>query len=175
MSSINPKALRQTLGQFATGVVIVTTRSPAGEAVGLTINSFSSVSLEPPLILFSLAKTSFNHDNFVQAKSCGIHILAEEQRDISNRFARAGVDKWHGMEVEKSLHDAPLLADALAQMVCVPYAQYEGGDHTIFVVEVKEHRVRTGRVQPLLFFAGNYRSLHQDEMPMQAAWFDTLI
>jgi len=175
MTAVNPKALRQTLGQFATGVVIVTTRSPTGEAVGLTINSFSSVSLEPPLILFSLAKTSFNHDNFVQAKSCAIHILAEEQRELSNRFARAGGDKWQGLTSESGLHDAPLIAHALAQLVCVPYAQYEGGDHTIFVVEVKEHRVQSGRAQPLLFFAGNYRSLHQDVEPMQAAWFDTLI
>jgi len=175
MTAIDSKALRQTLGQFATGVVIVTTRNPSGEAVGLTINSFSSVSLDPPLVLFSLAKTSFNHDNFVQAKSCGIHVLAQEQREISNRFARAGVDKWHGMATETGLHDTPLISNALAQMVCVPYAQYAGGDHTIFVVQVKEHCVRMGRVQPLLFFAGNYCNLHQDEIPMQAAWFDTLI
>jgi len=175
VTSIDPKALRQTLGQFATGVVIVTTRSPSGEAVGLTINSFSSVSLDPPLVLFSLAKTSFNHDNFVQAKSCAIHTLAQEQREISNRFARAGVDKWHGVTTEVGLHDTPLISGALAHMVCVPYAQYEGGDHTIFVVRVEEHHVRTGSMQPLLFFAGNYRHLHQDEIPMQAAWFDTLI
>jgi len=175
MRTIDPKALRQTLGRFATGVVIVTTRDAQGAAVGLTINSFSSVSLEPPLVLFSLAKSSFNHDNFLRAQSCGINILAQEQRDISNRFARAGADKWHGVMAHQGLHDTPLIADALVHMVCTPHAQCDGGDHTIFIVRIEEHGVRADNAQPLLFFGGNYRNLLQDERPMQAAWFDTLI
>jgi len=175
MSTLDPRALRQTLGQFATGVVIVTSRAPDGHAVGLTINSFSSVSLEPPLVLFSLAKSSLNHDNFMQAESYGINILAQGQRETSDRFARrSGADKWEGVAMQEGLHGTPLIAGALAHMVCTPWSQCEGGDHTVFIARVEQHEV-SDDVQPLLFFRGRYRNLKEENLPMQAAWFDTLI
>jgi len=172
---IDPMALRQTLGQFATGVVVVTSRCPDGNPVGLTINSFSSVSLDPPLVLFSLAKSSLNHDNFVKATSYGINILTQQQRDISNRFARARTDKWEGVLEQEGLHGTPLIADALTHMVCTPYAQCDGGDHTIFVARIEAHSVREDGAQPLLFFRGRYQNLQESDAHMQAAWFDTLI
>jgi len=159
MTTIDPKALRKTLGQFATGVVVVTSRCPDGHAVGLTINSFSSVSLEPPLVLFSLAKSSLNHDNFLQASSYAINILALGQRDISDRFARARTDKWDGVAMQEGLHGTPLIAGALVHMVCVPHSHCDGGDHTVFIAKVEQHSVNGEDTEPLLFFRGRYYSL----------------
>jgi len=173
--TIDPMALRKTLGQFATGVVVVTSRCPDGLPVGLTINSFSSVSLDPPLVLFSLAKSSLNHDNFLQAACYGINILTQDQRDISNRFARARTDKWEGVAVQEGLHGAPLIQDALVHMVCTPYSHCDGGDHTVFLGEIVAHSARDDDVQPLLFFRGRYHNLQESDLQMQAAWFDTLI
>jgi len=169
--TIDAMALRKTLGQFATGVVVVTSRCPDGKPVGLTINSFSSVSLDPPLVLFSLAKSSLNHDNFRQASSYGINILTQAQRDISNRFARARTDKWEGVPVQNGLHGTPLIAGALTHMVCAPYAQY----HTVFLARIEAHSTREDDAQPLLFFRGRYQNLQESDALMQAAWFDTLI
>jgi len=170
----DPMALRKTLGQFATGVVVVTSRCPDGNPVGLTINSFSSVSLDPPLVLFSLAKSSLNHDNFLQASSYGINILTQDQRDISNRFARARTDKWEGVPVQEGAYGTPLIQDALVHMVCTPYAQCDGGDHTVFLAKIAQHSVYED-AQPLLFFRGRYHNLQESDVQMQAAWFDTLI
>jgi len=173
--TIDPILLRKALGQFATGVVVVTSRCPDGNPVGLTINSFSSVSLEPPLVLFSLARSSFNHGNFLKASSYGINILTQAQRDISNRFARAHTDKWEGVSICQGVHDTPLIEDALVHMVCVPYSQCDGGDHSVFLARVETLHIREGDVPPLLFFRGRYHSLQESDRLMQAAWFDTLI
>jgi len=173
--TIDPMALRKTLGQFATGVVVVTSRCPDGLPVGLTINSFSSVSLDPPLVLFSLAKSSLNHDNFLKASSYAINILTQDQRDISNRFARARTDKWEGVPVQAGLYSAPLIQDALVHMQCTPYTQCDGGDHTVFLAKIEALDVREDEAQPLLFFRGRYHSLQESDALMQAAWFDTLI
>jgi len=175
MTTIDPMHLRKALGQFATGVVVVTSRCPDGNPVGLTINSFSSVSLDPPLVLFSLARSSLNHNNFLQASRYAINILTQNQRDISNRFARARTDKWEGLPSLTDAEGTPLIQDALVHMVCTPYSQCEGGDHTVFLARIESLHVRDDDVQPLLFFRGRYHNLQESDHLMQAAWFDTLI
>jgi 3-hydroxy-9,10-secoandrosta-1,3,5(10)-triene-9,17-dione monooxygenase reductase component len=149
-----PKDFRHALGMFATGVTIVTTRSADGSPVGLTANSFNSVSLNPPLVLWSLAKSARSREAFTDAEHWNVHILAQDQEPLSNLFARAGEDKFAGQRVEEGVTPAPLLADCSARFQCRTMFQYEGGDHIIFVGEVLAYD-RTERA-PLLYVTGQY-------------------
>ena len=157
---IDPQALRQALGSFATGVTIVTTRDAAGLDVGLTANSFNSVSLNPPMILWSLAKSSRSLLAFVEAREFAVHILAADQRALSNRFAQRGIDKFATLTVSRSGHGTPLLEGCSARFICRTAFRYEGGDHDIFVGEVTtfEHFDRP----PLLFHGGRYADVRRE-------------
>ncbi len=156
------RLFRRVLGLFPTGVTIVTTWDEAGRPVGATVSSFNSVSLDPPLVLFSLAKTMACCDAFAAGGPIAIHVLGAEQESLSNRFARGGADKWADLNFGARDHGAPLLEGALATFECRPYAQYPGGDHTIFVAEVERLRFRDG--EPLVFCAGGYRQLAEREV-----------
>ena len=150
---IEPRALRNALGAFTTGVTIVTTRG-ADADIGLTANSFSSVSLNPPMVLWSLAKTSSSIEAFRNAGHFAVHILAADQDDLSGRFATKGIDKFAGLKLERGPGDVPLLNGCSARFECRTAFQYEGGDHTIFVGEVVNltHSERP----PLVFHGGRY-------------------
>jgi 3-hydroxy-9,10-secoandrosta-1,3,5(10)-triene-9,17-dione monooxygenase reductase component len=152
--TIEPKALRNALGAFATGVTIVTTRSVEGGDIGLTANSFSSVSLNPPMVLWSLARTASSIEAFRQSGHFAVHILAADQDDLSGRFAAKGIDKFAGLQIERGPGDAPLLGGCTARFECRTAFQYEGGDHVIFVGEVINltHSERP----PLIFHGGRY-------------------
>lgn len=152
--SATPQAFRAALGSFATGVTIVTTRDAAGNDVGLTVNSFNSVSLEPPMILWSLARSALSLPAFMDAEHFAVHILAAEQEDLSNLFARKGADKFSGLKLERGPGDVPLLDGCAARFQCRTAFRHEGGDHEIFVGEVLkfEHFER----QPLVFQGGRY-------------------
>ena len=152
---IDAKTLRSALGSFATGVTIVTTRH-AGKNVGLTANSFNSVSLDPPLVLWSLAKKSSNIEAFKNVDAFAVHILGADQVDLSNRFATPGIDKFEGIDVETGRMDVPLLRDCAARFVCQTAYRYDGGDHVIFVGEVLEFE--HSDKEPLLFHQGKYAS-----------------
>lgn len=152
--SFDVKAFRQALGCFATGVTIVTTRGSGGEPVGLTVNSFNSVSLEPPLVLWSLAKTSRHLPHFTQGSHWAVHILAADQEDLSNRFAKAGDNKFAGLQVHEGAGGVPLLDGCAARLQCQTHACHEGGDHVIFIGEVT-HFERSERA-PLVFHSGAY-------------------
>ncbi|EIT67884.1 flavin reductase [Hydrocarboniphaga effusa] len=145
---------RKALGSFATGVTIVTTRAPDGQALGLTVNSFNSVSLAPPLVLWSLANNSRNLAAFQSTEHWAVHVLAAHQDVLSGRFARAGEDKFAGIDCEIGLGDVPLLPGCSARFECRTTFQYEGGDHTIFVGEVL--RFDCGDAPPLVFHGGRY-------------------
>jgi 3-hydroxy-9,10-secoandrosta-1,3,5(10)-triene-9,17-dione monooxygenase reductase component len=145
---------RKALGSFATGVTIVTTRAPDGQALGLTVNSFNSVSLAPPLVLWSLANNSRNLAAFQSTEHWAVHVLAAHQDALSGRFARAGEDKFAGIDCETGLGDVPLLPGCSARFECRTTFQYEGGDHTIFVGEVL--RFDCGDAPPLVFHGGRY-------------------
>lgn len=148
------RAFRNALGTFTTGVTIITARAEDGTPIGLTANSFNSVSLEPPMVLWSLAKSSRSLEAFKQASYWTVHILAAEQEDLSNRFASRGEDKFGGLDLESGLGDVPLLKGCTARFQCKASFQYEGGDHIIFVGEVVEFD-RSDRA-PLVFQSGKY-------------------
>lgn len=150
----DPKDFRNALGMFATGVTIVTARAEGCAAVGVTANSFNSVSMQPPLVLWSLAKSARSLAVFSGKEHWNVHILSNEQEPLSNRFSRPGEDKFAGLELDTGITDAPLIPDCSARFQCRTMFQYEGGDHIIFVGEVVEYN-RTER-PPLLYVTGNY-------------------
>jgi 3-hydroxy-9,10-secoandrosta-1,3,5(10)-triene-9,17-dione monooxygenase reductase component len=152
--SIEKLQFRNALGAFATGVTIVTTRDRGGRDVGLTANSFNSVSLDPPLVLWSLAKTSLSLAAFSQCDHFAVHILAADQVILSDQFAKRGRDKFEGLVIERGESEIPLLTGCTARFRCRAAYQYEGGDHIIFVGEVIsfDHSARP----PLVFHGGGY-------------------
>lgn len=147
-------SFRDALGHFATGVTIITARGKDGTPVGVTVNSFNSASLEPPLVLWSLNRSSGTLPIFNEAGSFAVHILAAEQIELSNRFARPADNKFDGIEYGEGLGGAPLLAGCAARFECRTMYQYEGGDHIIFVGEVQRFDKAGGST--LLFHKGKY-------------------
>ena len=171
--SLDSKILRNALGSFATGVTIVTTRTAAGEDIGRTANSFSSVSLDPPMILWSLAKTSSSLDAFREAKHFAVHILSAEQDDLSGLFAGKKEDKFADLDIERGDDEIPLLKNCAARFACRTAHQYEGGDHVIFVGEVVDFQHSV--TPPLVFHGGAYGMLvrKQHDLEMMAAERET--
>jgi 3-hydroxy-9,10-secoandrosta-1,3,5(10)-triene-9,17-dione monooxygenase reductase component len=145
---------RKALGSFATGVTIITTRAPDGTPLGLTANSFNSVSLNPPLVLWSLANTSMSLPAFRVAGNWAVHVLASDQEELSARFAKRGESKFAGLETEEGLGGVPLLKGCSARFQCRTAFQYEGGDHVIFLGEVL--RFDRNEMPPLVFHGGRY-------------------
>ena len=150
----DPKDFRQALGMFATGVTIVTAQAEDGALVGVTANSFNSVSLDPPMVLWSLAKKARSLPVFSTTPHWNVHILSNEQEELSNRFAKAGEDKFAGLDLDVSSNSAPLLKGCSARFQCRTAFQYEGGDHTIFVGEVTHYD--SANRPPLLYVTGGY-------------------
>lgn len=152
--AFDPKHFRNALGMFGTGVTIVTTCTEEGEKIGITANSFNSVSLNPPMVLWSLAKNARSLAIFQQASTWNVHILSNEQEALSNRFARAGEDKFAELTLDSAPGEAPLLPHCSARFRCKTAFQYEGGDHIIFVGEVTDYD--TNPLPPLLYVTGSY-------------------
>ena len=152
--ALDPKEFRAALGSFTTGVTVITTRAADGTPVGLTANSFNSVSLDPPMVLWSLARKANSLPVFVACQHWAVHVLAADQEELSNRFARSGEDKFAGLDLDSSRADVPLLRGCAARFHCRTSFQYEGGDHIIFVGEVTEFD-RSDH-PPLVFHAGRY-------------------
>lgn len=150
--------LRNALGRFATGVAVVTAIDPDGNPIGLTVNSFSAVSLEPALVLWCLDNSSHNLKAFRSASHHGINILSIEQQDLSNRFATWPTDRFAGLSWRRGLGDALVLPTCCATFEVANQAQHNAGDHTIFVGRV-ERFAETLDLDPLLFYAGQYRTL----------------
>lgn len=145
--------LRAALGRFATGVTIVTACAPDGQPVGLTVSSFNSVSLAPPLVLWSLAHTSGSMAAFLQASHYAIHVLSAGQRALAERFASKGVDRWQDLPFASGAGGVPLLPGAVAVFECRSRSRYDEGDHVIFVGEVERCAHRTD-LAPLLYHGG---------------------
>lgn len=162
------KHLRHALGAFATGVTVVTTKGPEGEDVGRTANSFSSVSLSPPMVLWSLAKSSSSLAAFRDADHFAVHVLSAEQADLSALFAGKAPDKFAGLQVDRGDAAIPLLRDCTARFECRTVHRYDGGDHIIFVAEVTRHDHEP--VSPLIFHGGAYGRLvrHAETLPTDA-------
>ncbi len=147
------------LGTFATGVTIVTARSAGGELIGLTANSFNSVSLDPPLVLWSLARAAGSMPVLSAGSHYAINILAADQKALAERFATKGAERWGGVAFAQGLSGAPILAGVVASFECFNRSQYEEGDHVIFVGEVERCHHRPD-ASPLLFHGGRFYTEH---------------
>jgi len=159
LPTIDRNEFRSALGLFPTGVAVVTAEGAAGEGrVGMTITSFNSVSLDPPLVLFSIGKQALSLPVLCGAKMYCINILGEQHQHISSRFATAKADKWSDTDIE--FHDGlPFtLKDSIVSFQAVPYAQHDGGDHLIFVGRVVRIHKKE-EAAPLVFFGGKYAQL----------------
>ena len=150
----DPQAFRDALGSFVTGVTIVTARDEAGRPYGLTANSFNSVSLDPPMVLWSLSLRSGSLPVFRDADNWAVHVLAADQQAMSDRFARPGDGKFAGVEDVDGPEGAPLLAGYAARFGCRARFEYEGGDHAIFLGEVVDFDRR--EADPLIYHGGRY-------------------
>jgi flavin reductase (DIM6/NTAB) family NADH-FMN oxidoreductase RutF len=153
--SFSPKEFRSALGMFATGVTIVTAVTADGKPIGLTASSFNSVSLDPPLVLWSLARAAASLPAFSTGSHYAINILSAEQKTLAERFAIKGADRWGGVEYTHGTGNAPLLQGAVATFECFNRSRYEEGDHVIFVGEVERCTWRPGAA-PLLFHGGRF-------------------
>jgi flavin reductase (DIM6/NTAB) family NADH-FMN oxidoreductase RutF len=153
MNTSEQKHLREALGTFATGVTIVTTVGDGGQRIGLTANSFTSVSIDPPLVLWSLSKRSANLDSFRGASHFAVNVLSSAQQALCMRFAqRSETDRFDGVPLEASELGLPVLQDALASFECAKHDEYEAGDHVVFIGRIENYRKGDG--EALIFNAG---------------------
>ena len=160
-STIDPRDFRNALGTFATGVMIVTAMSADGRPYGITCNSFASVSLNPPLVLWSLGMFSQGLPIFQNASHFTVNVLDASQQGLAMQFARSSGDKFAGVKWSPGLGNAPVLADVAASLQCRATNRYYGGDHVIFLGAVEAYAY--GPSNPLLFARGSFgRSLADD-------------
>lgn len=157
--SFTTDEFRGALGMFATGVTIVTARAANGRLVGLTANSFNSVSLGPPLVLWSLARSAASMAALSTGSHYAINILASNQKDLAERFATKDVDRWADVAFTEGLGGAPVLAGVAASFECFNRSRYDEGDHVIFVGEV-ERCTHSPGASPLLFHGGRFYTEH---------------
>jgi flavin reductase (DIM6/NTAB) family NADH-FMN oxidoreductase RutF len=163
----DPRALRNAFGTFATGVTVVTTRQPDGTPRGFTANSFTSVSLDPPLLLVCLAKTAHSADVFSEAPHFAVNILAEDQKAVSGLFASRAPDKFQNCAWTPGPSDMPLIDGSLAAFTCANHQLVDAGDHLILIGYIDHFSTTEG--QPLGYFRGNYFSIGIEKDLAEAA------
>jgi 3-hydroxy-9,10-secoandrosta-1,3,5(10)-triene-9,17-dione monooxygenase reductase component len=152
--ALDSRALRNALGAFATGVTIVCTRNAEGQDIGITANSFNSVSLNPPMVLWSLSRMALSLPSFQQSPYFAVHVLAADQDDLSRRFATKGASKFQDLNLSRGHGNVPLIEGCSARFQCRTAFTYDAGDHIIFVGEVLAFDAYDR--PPLLFHAGRY-------------------
>jgi len=157
MAPVTSEEFRRACGRFATGVTIASVLDPQGVPHGLTVSSFTSVSLSPPLILICLGHEVTIIEIFRASRYFGINVLAKEQRGLSERFARKGEDRFNGLEWQRGETGVPLLTGTLASIECAIEQRFTAGDHDILIGEMVSARVADG--EPLIHFASQYRTL----------------
>ena len=151
---IDFEAYRRALSCFATGVAVVTTLDAGGQPIGMTISSFNSVSLEPPLVLWSIAKNAKSYDVFTQVEHFAVNVLAMHQKDVSALFGTSGADKFAQLDCRTGIGGAPILPEYAACFECSTEHRYDGGDHTIIVGRVQRFEDRES--DPLIFYRGRF-------------------
>ncbi|MEQ1756063.1 MAG: flavin reductase family protein [Micropepsaceae bacterium] len=156
--TLNSRGFRDALGHFATGVAVVSAMGPNGLPLGLTVNSFASVSLDPPLVLWSLDRASDRFAALMQVEHFGANILAQAERELSKRLSRKGEYALQGDEVRMGHHGVPMLQNAIASFECMVHQKVEAGDHVIFIGRVLEF-THKGHEEPLVYYRGGYREL----------------
>lgn len=154
---LDGKEFRRACGAFATGVCVAAVVGRDGKPHGLTVNSFTSVSLEPPLVLVCVGHKAASHGPFANAETFAVNVLGAEQQELSARFASSHPNRFEGIEWEHGELGAPVLGGALAVLECEMREKIEAGDHTVFVGLVRRAVVREGA--PLIYFSGKYREL----------------
>lgn len=148
------------MGLFATGVTVLTTRDSHGRPYGLTANAVASLSLDPPLLIICIDKKAETHPHFSDSRRFVVNILAEDQAELSTRFAKSGGDKFGDLTFSANQDGVPVLEGTIAHVECRIIETHEGGDHVIHIGEVQHAEVRGGR--PLCFFQGRYCHLESD-------------
>jgi flavin reductase (DIM6/NTAB) family NADH-FMN oxidoreductase RutF len=159
LMAIDQREYRNAAGCFATGVTIVTTLDHDGGKVGITANSFTSLSLNPPLVLFCVDAKINSFEAFESCRHFNINILREDQMELSNNFARSSDEKWDGIEHGYGENGCPAFSSSVAVLECDKHAMYEGGDHLIMVGEVTRMDYVDGECRPLLYYKGSYANL----------------
>lgn len=157
--SLDGRELRNALGRFATGVCVVTTMGNNQQALGMTANSFSSVSLDPPLVLWSLQNNSDVFETFARPHHYAINILSTEQQAHSNQYAKKGQHELDPSHYRLGKYGAPVIRQSLVTFECDLHTTYEAGDHLIIVGRVTDMHQRPSG-EPLVFYSGRYRELH---------------
>jgi flavin reductase (DIM6/NTAB) family NADH-FMN oxidoreductase RutF len=170
LSPVDPRALRSVLGRFATGVAVVTTTSPDGQPVGMTVNSFTSVSLDPPLVLFCVNRDSQLRPVFANADAFVVNVLRESQKELSRRFARPGLDRFGTRRPVPGRSGAPLLDSPLAAIECHTDRVVAAGDHDVVIGRVVAMHAPSDDGPPLVYYGGAYRSLDADSMDWWTAF-----
>ncbi len=158
--TLNPRLFRKVMGTFATGVTVVTTLDPSGLPYGVTVNSFTSVSLDPPLVLVCLDNGLSGLGSFLASARFGVHVLSAPQREVSNHFASRGSDRSVGLDSTRP-DIPPVVPGALARLECRLAQTYTAGDHTILLGEVESVQISpdADHQGPLLYYRGRYRDL----------------
>jgi flavin reductase (DIM6/NTAB) family NADH-FMN oxidoreductase RutF len=152
--------LRNIFGHFATGVIVVTAETASGERLGMTMSSFNTVSLDPPLILFSIHRNARSFPAWQSVDRYAVNILGSNQEDVANRFARAKDDKWEGVRSSVASGEAPILSGCPLSIQCEAQARFDGGDHEIFLGKVVSfQKSETASTYPLVFYGGRFRAL----------------
>ncbi len=158
-TAIEPLRFREALGHYASGITVITSHCE-GEPLGFTCQSFYSVSMNPPLVSFSVMSSSASYPKIRQAGRFAVNILSGEQVGISNQFAQRGTDKWQGVDWQESPLGNPIIAGSLYWLDCEIHAEHTAGDHLIVIGEVKAFNLqKAADSQPLLYFKGQYRNL----------------
>lgn len=154
---ISKQEFRHALSRFASGVTVITTIDAAGRRHGITVSAFCSVSLEPPLILICIEKSTASHHALEENESFVVNILREDQQHYSDQFASHLPDKFHGIKFDENEKGIPVLNDVLANLECRRANAHDNGDHTIYIGAIERATIRDGK--PLVYFHGNYRKL----------------
>ena len=157
ISAIDPDRFRELMGRFATGVTVVTTTAPDGNPVGMTANSLTSVSLEPPLLSLCVSHGADIHGALSTAGGFVVNVLAHDQESLSRRFAESGDDRFEGLEHRPGANGHPILGGCLAHVECHLFGTFPAGDHTVFLGQVISGDTSDGH--PLLYYRGGYASL----------------
>lgn len=169
----SPDLLRRAFGSFATGVAVIGVHATDGSLVGMTVNSLTSVSMDPPLVLFCPAKSLAAYETYATAEHFTVSILAERSEAISNHFAKSGVDKWGSVAHSRGAWGAPYLENAVGVMECAVVERHPAGDHLIVLGKVLRLKLSTSE-EPLVFFRSRYRQLGSldDADPIGVAQLD---
>lgn len=154
---ISNTEFRETLSRFASGVTVVTTKDERGHNHGLTVSAFCSVSMDPPLVLVCIQKSTGSHHAFEESGVFVVNLLAEDQQQLSNHFASRSDDKFAGVDYEEGIESVPVLKNCLASLECRLKNTFDGGDHSIFVGEVEKSTVAESL--PLTYYRGKYRRI----------------